>query len=78
LSDLIQVAFDLITDSVNEVEEKLKSKKFIRKLKVCVLASLTDMYDNRSTTTEKEEKYRFINQSLLLQLKYGMYLETDL
>jgi len=45
---------------------------------MCILASLTDMYDNRGTTVEKEEKYRFINQSLLLQLKYGTYSELDL
>ncbi len=77
LNDFIQGAFDIISDSVDNFEQKLVSAKFKRKLKLCMLSTVANIHDVRDLTTDKEDKLRFISQVMLLQLKYGEYTETD-
>ncbi|MBN3369091.1 hypothetical protein HYI19_18500 [Clostridium botulinum] len=74
---LMQVAYDAVVDSIDNIEEKLKSAKFKRKLKLCVLNTLVNMHDDKGISTDKKEQYKYINQSMMLQLQYGTYLETD-
>lgn len=77
INDLIDVAYDIISDTIDDFIEKLKSAKFRRKLKLCMMNSIVDLYNSRGTTQEKEEKLKYINQTMLIQLKYGGYSEND-
>lgn len=77
IQDLINVAYDIISDSIDDFEEKLKSTKFKRKLKLCMMNSIAGLYDNRGITQEKEDKLKYINQAILMQLKYGCYSNMD-
>lgn len=77
LKGLIQISYDILNDSIDDFDNKLKSAKFKRKLKLCMLNFIVSSYDDRGIVSDKEEKYRYINQSMLLQLQYGTYLESD-
>lgn len=83
LTSLIQLAYDMAQDSIDNFSEKLNSSKFKRKLKLFMLNTIVSMYDDRGITAStagesKEHKLKYINQTMLLQLQYGTYLETDL
>ncbi|MBW9154865.1 head-tail connector protein [Clostridium tagluense] len=78
LTDLINVAFDVISDSINSFTDKIKSAKFIRKLKLCMLNCILEMYNDRGMVQEKVDKIKYVNQSILFQLQYCTYLESDL
>ncbi|MBB6622168.1 phage gp6-like head-tail connector protein [Clostridium gasigenes] len=71
--DLINLAYVLIADSVDNFEVKVLNESFKIKLKYCMSCSITDMYDNRASTTDKKEQLKLINQNALLQLKCGVY-----
>lgn len=77
IKELIEIAFDTISDAVDDFKEKLVSPKFKRKLKLTMLGTMANMYDHRELTTDKEERLSFVNQVMLLQLKYGTYSEND-
>ena len=73
ITELVEVAYDLIADSIDDFEIKITNDRFKRKLKYCMSCSLTNMYDERSSTTDKTEQLKLTNQNALLQLKCGVY-----
>lgn len=83
LNNLIQLAYDVAQDSIDSFAEKLKSAKFKRKLKLFMLNTIVSMYDDRgivasSAGETKQHKLKYVNQTMLLQLQHGEYLETDI
>lgn len=87
---LIQAAYDAADGCIDGFADKLKSTKFKRKLKLFMLNYIVSAYDKRGLEDESAgaiEKRRiadgagnkmdFVNATLLMQLQYGTYLETD-
>lgn len=81
LESLILIAYDTIGDSIDNFNMKLLSAKFRRKLKLLMLNFLVSAYDERGlivdTKASKEEKAKYLNHTLLFQLQYGSYQESD-
>ncbi|WMI80907.1 hypothetical protein [Anaerotignum sp. MB30-C6] len=83
LEELIQVSYDYASGAIDGFDEKTKSAKFKRKLKLFMQNAIVSMYDDRgmiggAAGESKEHKVKFINQSIFIQLQYGTYAETDL
>lgn len=77
LNLLMQTAYDVVVDCVDNIETKLKSAKFKRKLKLCVLNTILNMRDDKGVSSDKEDKIKYVNSTMIFQLQYGTYLETD-
>lgn len=77
VDSLIQSAYDIAEDAVDGFTEKLKSAKFKRKLKLFMLNCIVNMYDRRGMTSDTDDKLQYINATMLMQLQYGTYSETD-
>lgn len=77
VGDLIQAAYDVADDSIDDFELKLKSAKFKRKLKLFMLNYVVSAYDKRGLEDDSNGKVQFVNATLMMQLQYGTYLETD-
>jgi len=83
LEDLIEVAFDYAVGAIDSFDDKLKSARFRRKLKLFMQNTVVSLYDDRGMMggvagESKDHKMKFINRSILFQLQYGTYLESDL
>lgn len=83
LEELIQVSYDYASGAIDNFAEKIKSAKFKRKLKLFMQNVVVSLYEDRGmvggvTAESKDNKMKYINGSILLQLQYGTYLETDL
>lgn len=74
---LINLAYALIADSIDNFDIKILNENFKIKLKYCMSCSIVDMYDSRSSTittnANTKEQLKLINQNALMQLKYGVY-----
>lgn len=73
ITELIELAYGVLVDSIDDFNIKIMNDRFKSKFKHCMRCSIADLYDNRTSTTDKTEKLKLINQNALLQLKYSKY-----
>lgn len=75
---LIQSAYDYAQGAVDGFELKLNSDRFKRQLKELMLSIVTTKYDDRGYLTAEKREPNFLDQSIIAQLRYETYSESDL
>lgn len=78
IDNLIQIAIDVAEGAIDGFVEKTKSSKFRRKLKLFLLNYIADAHDDRGFAGENNDKMKYVNATLLMQLQYGTYSESDI
>lgn len=59
-----------LKDSIDNYDEKIEVEAFQKKVKMPIILISQELFDNRSLTTEKSEKVKYIMTSLMTQLKF--------
>lgn len=73
LNLFIQISEDYLKDSVDNFDTKLANERFKNKAKLLIMVLVNEMYSNREMITDKQEKYKYIVQSFLVQMQYYVY-----
>lgn len=73
LNLFIQISEDFLRDSIDDFDIKLANDRFKNKAKLLEMVLVNEMYSNREMITDKQEKYKYIVQSFLVQMQYCTY-----
>lgn len=77
LEGLIQAAHDIAEGSIDGFEDKLKSARFRRQLKLFMLNCVVNLYDRRELTGDLEDRLQYTSATLMRQMQHGEYAEGD-